>query len=116
MKKGRKIRTANLCSGILMLLTLAWLTVSLPYIYEGQQKQPAAQKIQDRETADDNSNPLSGTTEEKTKSTNNTLAEYLHDTLSLEEHYIIVRSFFNHHSCDVYLSFHPEKVSPPPKA
>lgn len=100
-----------------MLLVLAWLTVCLPYVYEGQQKQKhhSSQQAQGKETADDNSNPLTNTTEEKAPGGINSLTEYLHEPHSLEQHFIILSSSFNHHACDVYFSFHPEKVSPPPK-
>ena len=115
MKKGRNIfNTKQLFYSILMLLSLAWLTVCLPYVYESQQKHYAEQKLQDKAVAD-NSNPLANTTEEKVPNGVNSLSEYLHDTHVIEQHFIVLISNFNHHNCDVYLAFHPEKVSPPPK-
>lgn len=116
MKKGRNTLNAkHLFYSILMLLSLAWLTVCLPYVYESQQKHYAEQKLQGKAVADDNSNPLANTTEEKVPNGVNSLSEYLHDTHVIEQHFIVLSSNFNHHNCDVYLAFHPEKVSPPPK-
>jgi len=117
MKNGRNtFNVKHLFYSALMLLSLAWLTVCLPYVYESQQKHYAEQKLQGKAIADDNSNPLTNTTEEKAPNGVNTLSEYLHDTHFTEQHFVTLTSNFSHQSCDVYQAFHPEKVSPPPKS
>ncbi len=93
-----------------MMLALAWLTVSTPFVYASQQ-QVAAQKAADTK----GSNPFANTTEEKTESGPNTLSEYLHDA---HEHFQYVPAQQQNHKChssDLYYAFHPELISPPPE-
>lgn len=98
-----------------MVLALAWLTVSLPFVYADQQTQKAIVENQSDRAGEDNS-LLTNTTEEKSENGVNTLSEYLHDT-HLTEHVscFIVRSY-NLHSADLYIAFHPEYICPPPDA
>lgn len=98
-----------------MVLTLAWLTVSTPFVYADQQikKEAAAKK---GETKQENRNPFSNTTEEKTENGNSTLSEYLHEFHLHEQSFVIITSYYKCHPSDLYFAFHPELVSPPPKA
>ena len=99
---------------VLMLLALAWLTVSLPFVYAQQQAQKEITQKQCKATsADDDSNPLTNTTEEKT-STSNTLSEYLHTVHITEHPSLLVVKSYNSHASDLYLAFHPELICPPP--
>ena len=94
-----------------MMIALAWLTVSTPFVYASQQH--IAQKAA---TDSKGSNPFANTTEEKTESGPNTLSEYLHDA---HEHFHYVPAPEGHnkcHSSDLYYAFHPELISPPPEA
>lgn len=98
-----------------MMLALAWLTVSLPYVNETQQ---VAKKIAAHASPTGNNSPdnsLAGTTEEKTSSTNTLSEEYLHDH---EEQICFSEDKLDHsnyHSYDVYVAFHGELISPPPE-
>ena len=118
MQKGKKIYTfGQLASGILMLLALLWLTVSLPYVNEAQQKGKASITQQMEEKAsEDEGNPLANTTEEKTESGVNQLSEYLHNIHILEHHFTEITTFYKCHPSDLYFEFHPELLSPPPEA
>src|SRR5687767_3552311 len=81
-------------SSIFMMLALAWLTVSLPFVYEAQQvrdnqKTESHQNLPDTE---EDANPFANTTEEKTPNSVNTPSEeYLHDSHSSDT-YITVPS------------------------
>src|SRR5215217_2073448 len=79
MKDKKPYSTLQKASSLLMLLALAWLTVSLPFVYNSQQLQKELVKETKAATPDDNSNPLANTTEEKTENGTNTLSEYLHE-------------------------------------
>lgn len=102
---------------LVMLLALAWLTVSLPFVYAQQQKPKAAiEKQTDNISTDEETNSLSNTTEEKSENSNTTLSEYLH-----ELHYAgytgsLVVKKHNDHTADVYIAFHPDYICPPPDA
>jgi hypothetical protein len=101
---------------LLMLLALSWLTVCLPYVNESQEIAKELTEQGSASDSDDNSNPLSNTNEEKTERGANTLSEYLHDMAIMEHHFIIVNTFYKCHPSDLYFDFHPQLVSPPPKA
>lgn len=115
MKPKTKFFTAwHIGTSLFMILALSWLTVSTPYVYSAQQQM----KVLSQQPADtgDETNPFSNTTEEKSESGVNTLSEYLHDTHHLEHHPVILKKFYKCHPSDLYVAFHPELVSPPPKA
>jgi hypothetical protein len=105
-------------SSIVMLCALAWLTISLPFVYADQQdkKIAALQEQTDVPVEDSNSNLLTNTTEEKTEGGVNTLSEYLHDVHAQEHATIIVKQYYKCHASDLYFAFHPELISPPPDA
>lgn len=96
----------------MMLCLLLWLTVSTPVIYDAQQDVATAQGI----TCTDDSNPLSGTNEEKAESGVNTLSEYLHDTTHYQPSFTQLEPAYKCHPDEMYAAFHPELVVPPPEA
>ncbi|MBS1607179.1 MAG: hypothetical protein JSS70_00030 [Bacteroidetes bacterium] len=105
-----------------MLLTLFWLTLSIPFVYKAQQ-QIVKEKIaaaQDKSTNDEESsgNPLSNTNEEKSSNSFNTLSEeYLHHHTSEElSHYRISTNHLHHAQESTYIAFHGEMLCPPPNA
>jgi hypothetical protein len=97
-----------------MLLALAWLTVSLPFVYNSQQLQKELVKETKAATPDDNSNPLANTTEEKTENGTNNLSEYLHEFHITEQPVSFIKNVYKHHPADLYVAFHPEYICPPP--
>jgi hypothetical protein len=103
-------------SSILMLLALAWLTVSLPFVYQSQQMQRAQVKETKAAQQDDNTNPLANTTEEKTENGPNTLSEYLHDMPVTKHPVCFIVKAFHCHATDLHVVYPPELLSPPPEA
>lgn len=118
MKKEKNTYgTALKLSSLLMVVLLAWLTVSLPYVFASQQAQKEVSKNQLLQLPqEEESNPLTNTTEEKTGNGISTLSEeYLHDAHSEEHHPNIVVKYYKCHPSDLYFAFHPELISPPPE-
>ena len=105
-----------------MILSLIWLTISVPFVYAGQQKLAAEKKItqavhhSDDEESDDNCNPFGNNTEEKAPSSGvNTLSEeYLHHSEDLFHAFELFMSHHHVHSVDEYVSYHGEMLCPPP--
>lgn len=120
-KKSHKIRQA--VTSIFLMLSLLWLTVSIPFVYAGQQKIAAEKKIaahQQQQTNDDSADngcsPFGNNTEEKAPSSGiNTLSEeYLHHGEDLFHAFELFMSHHHVQSVDEYVSFHGEMLCPPP--
>lgn len=107
-------------SSILMLVTLLWLTMSIPFVYNAQEKisQDKIVLSHNHTANDDESsdNPLSNTTEEKCTNSFNTLSEeYLHHHFDEDfNHFSKNISDYHHGHEDTYVAFHGELLSPPP--
>ena len=99
---------------VLMILALAWLTVSLPFVQ--QCKNMAKCVVEQADETQEADNPFSNTTEEKTESGVNTLSEYLHEAQWLESQSLAVIRYYRYHPVNQYLSHKPELFSPPPEA
>jgi len=102
----------------LLIMTLLWLTVSLPYISDAQQYSTriALESGKSSLPLDDSSNPVSGNPEEKAASGGiNTLSEeYLHhpeEILAMETSRVSHSTF---HLICFYETFHGELLCPPP--
>jgi len=111
MKKLPLYSFKHFCYSVVMILALAWVTISAPFVYKAQQQTLTEQSATGPE---DENNPLSNTTEEKAPSPNTLTEEYIH---SLFEHISLINDKLSHvhsHSYDVYVAFHGELISPPP--
>jgi hypothetical protein len=101
-----------------MMLTLAWLTVSLPFVNGAQQssKQTSSSTTMPIDTEDDDNNPFANTTEEKTSGSLNSIAEeYLHDAHHSFDLYVTAPSVeYKVENVSTYIAFHGELISPPP--
>jgi hypothetical protein len=102
-----------------MMLTLAWLTVSLPYVTEAQQKAQAAKCPNVNSPLDCNEeeaeNPFANTTEEKTSNSFSSLSEeYLHDIHFHDLYVEIPSTEFKVEDAATYIAFHGELIVPPP--
>lgn len=102
-----------------MLAALIWLTISLPFAYAAQleltKEKLAAAGSTPSGKEDDSCNPFANTTEEKTSSPNTLSEEYLHNQEE-QIHFLDNKlSHPCHHSYDLYVAFHGELISPPPK-
>jgi hypothetical protein len=115
MAKRNTYKLRDVVSGIIMLMALAWLTVSLPYVNESKQASKQFCKNAEGLLVEDNSSPFSNTTEEKSESGVNTLSEYLHDPHVMEHDFITLSKFYKCHPSDLYFEFTPELISPPPE-
>jgi hypothetical protein len=108
-------------SSIFMMLALAWLTISLPFVYSAQEQaadteQAAKHSLPDTATEED-SNPFANTTEEKTPNSVNTpTEEYLHDSHSSENYIAVPSTEYKVEHASTYIAFHGELISPPPDA
>ena len=117
MRLNSTYRIKQILSCIIMVASLAWLTVSTPFVYEC--KQQIAAEVKGNDVAcglDEDSNPFSNTTEEKTESGGNTLSEYLHDTHTHVQLSTTLEKYSKCHPSDLYYAFHPELISPPPES
>ena len=108
----RAKRTIVQLSSLLQIILLCWLTVSTPFVY-------AAQQIKSENTThgipggDDNSNPLSGTQEEKHSNSIGFNEEFLHTHEELHVGQEAKRLEACHNQ-DAYQAFHGEPHCPPP--
>src|SRR5687767_9575398 len=96
----KQIKITCILSSVFMILTLAWLTVSLPFVNAAQQQGTEQSSslsdnpldAEEEDNNNSNNNPFGNTTEEKTSSSFNSLSEeFLHDSHSYD-HYVIVPS------------------------
>ena len=99
-----------------MTLSLAWLTVSIPFVYASQQQIFSETRDIIPGAMEEESNPFSNTTEEKTENGGNTLSEYLHDIHTQEHMSALLERYSKCHPSDLYYAFHPELLSPPPES
>jgi hypothetical protein len=98
-----------------MLIALAWLTISLPYVTASQQVTKQLLQTSSDQPEDDNCSPLTNTTEEKTEGGVNTLSEYMHELYSSVQSISMVVRYYKCHPSDIYYAFHPDSFSPPPE-
>jgi hypothetical protein len=115
--KSRKLLWLKI-SSFIMVITLLWLTVSMPFVYQVQQNLLSF-SIENNAGIEetDSSNPLMpNPTEEKTEKGSNNFSEYL-DHLDLLDQ---ISSSSTKHilalSADLYLSYHGELLTPPPNS
>ena len=120
MKLKRKTYTIfQLASAIFMILALLWLTISLPFVYNNQQKQSERDKIENTTSAaqnnDDSINPFGNTTEEKNPNSSNSLSEeFLHHHF-IHDHFLsIAPQSYKCLNVDTYTAYHGELDVPPP--
>lgn len=121
MKKCPKPYSAvQRISAILMILSLVWLTLSLPIVYQSQQKQSSHQTLSSEvpvNTEEDSNNPLTNSTEEKHSGTTNTLSEeYLHDHHYCDQFLSVNLQKYRGENADTYIAYHGELDVPPPDA
>jgi flagellar biosynthesis/type III secretory pathway M-ring protein FliF/YscJ len=123
MKARRKIYSAShLVSAVVMILALAWLTVSTPFVLASQQEQAKQQKMEKSTSSpienneEESSKPLGSNTEEKVPNANSLSEEYLHTFHTISHFYTEVSQYHKHENSDIYIAFHGELLVPPPNA
>jgi len=122
MKKSRKKYSVfQLCSAVLMIALLCWLTISTPFVYASQQEQVKQGKLAKTTAAnsgneEENSNPFGNNTEEKTPNSNTLSEEYLHSFHLISHVYTEITRYHKLENSDTYIAFHGELLVPPPNA
>lgn len=111
-------RAYRYATSIFLMLMLAWLTVSIPFVYAAQDVYHAKMiAAGTSDTGDDEAqNPFANTTEEKTTDSNSTnfSEEYLHDTHSSEHFQTESANEYKIEHVATYIAFYGELLSPPP--
>ena len=108
-------------SSIFMMITLAFLTVSLPFVYHAKQLAELETSFTANnsiaETEDENDNPFANTTEEKpTSNISAASEEYLHETHADEQYLAALSNEYLTKDVSIYNAFVGELISPPPDA
>ena len=112
----------QLCSAVLMILALLWLTISAPFVFEFQQEMAKNSNTSCIETAmpgaeEETNNPFGNGTEEKApKSINSFSEEYLHDHHRSDYIFSLGLQYHKNENAGVYVAFHGELLVPPPNA
>jgi len=121
MTKNRKTYTIfQKASTICMMLALLWLTISLPFVYAGQQEIAKQQHTENTGSPftgneEESANPFGNSTEEKAPGNNSFLEVYLHDHHKEDG---LLATAMQYRSCEDarnYIAFHGELLVPPPK-
>ena len=101
-----------------MCLSLTWLTISLPFVYDSQVKFAALSGDKTEKSSlpfEDEEMPLTtNTTEEKAPSVITGQEELLHHE---NENHLLGSQFLSHksrHNPSIYIAFYGELISPPP--
>ena len=118
MQSGQKTTFSIMFTSIFLMLTLAFLTVSLPFVYKAKQiaeMEASAASINIGEAEEECDNPFANTTEEKpTSNISSASEEYLHDNHKSEHYFSIISQFHKSESATDYIAFHGELLVPPP--
>ncbi len=107
--------TYRFATSIFLMLMLAWLTVSIPFVYAAQDIHHA-KMIANGDMADETAdNPFANTTEEKTSGNSTSFSEeYLHDTHAGEHFQTESDAEYKIEHVATYIAFYGELLSPPP--
>ena len=117
MRKKRVYSLFQLCSAVVMIVSLLWLTVNTPFatvVGTGlcMQEQSAKNNIPANGT--DDNNPFGNTTEEKVPTSNTFSEEYLHHHHSIDQLVAVNSEYHKLKNSDTYTAFHGELLVPPP--
>ena len=118
MKKNAIYTVKHNIYSIVMLLALAWLTISVAFLPASQQQQINSEKSTPASSGDEetsNPNPFGNGTEEKTENGANTLSEYLHDHHLLSHNIVFLIQGRKSHPPSLYNDYDPDLIIPPPK-
>ena len=120
MQSGQKTTFSIMFTSIFLMLTLAFLTVSLPFVYKAKQiaeMEASSASINIGEAEEECDNPFANTTEEKpTSNISSASEEYLHDSHSEEQYLAALSKEYLVLDVSIYNAFIGELISPPPDA
>ncbi len=118
MKRGKKTyHFLHKAAAVFLMATLAWLTVSTPYIISAQQKQSENSKHVSwscSDTDDDCNDSSSNNVDEKAPSGPNLSEEFLHEHHTGHPQAVIIDYNHGHENCGIYIAYHGELHAPPP--
>ena len=121
MVKSRIYNRFHIVSAILMMIALAWLTISVHFVLETQKNLAKISKITlDQSplagTEEESGNPIgNNSTEEKAPKTLNTFSEeYLHDHHKSDHLFSLALQYHKHENAGIYIAYHGEPLVPPP--
>ncbi len=121
IKKRKTYSIVQKASTIFMMLALAWLTVSLPFVFACQQqivKQQHTEKDFSPLTGneEESANPFGNgnSTEEKAPGNSSFSEEYLHDHHKEDAFLASARQYRSCEDARNYIAFHGELLVPPP--
>jgi type VI protein secretion system component VasK len=118
MKRNKRTYgTKTIVAAVFMIVSLLWLTVSIPFVNAAQQQLKAysLSTTTDEESSNsDENNPFSNANEEKAESGSTSLSEYLHHIHQLDHPAGQMHKHECSHRFDVYVAFHGELLCPPP--
>jgi hypothetical protein len=112
-KRKSPYRFSQLLSASLLVVSLLWLTVSTPFVFNAQQQCHA---WSEKDALPEDDLPLAGSTEEKSPTSQTVQEEYLHDE---DDSFLLSSLYLQHasmHPPQVYVAFHGELLSPPPES
>lgn len=105
-------------SAILLVITLSWLVVSVPFVLAAQEEIAKQNTLACTDSSfpgnEEDSTPLTNTEEKAPNSLNSVSEEYLHEYYSIESFFSIASKSYRFTSSDVYIAFHGELIVPPP--
>jgi len=108
----------QLVLAVCMVVALLWLTVSLPFVYAGQQELAKQEQTANANVPpgnDDETNPFGNSTEEKAPTGSNSFSEeYIHDHHRAEYFFFIASQYHKCENAGTYVAFHGELLVPPP--
>lgn len=101
---------------IILMLSLVWLTISLPFVYNAREASKQLYSSTDTPVANEEEcdNSLINTTEEKSSNVNSALEEFLHDVTSDELSPVTITLTYRIEQVSTYIAFYGELISPPP--
>ncbi len=120
MKRNRHLySTGQLASTVFMMLALLWLTISIPFVYDCQQKLSKNTNFSEGYTIlpgteEETTNPFGNSTEEKAQGNTSFSEEYLHHHLTHDYVLSIASQIHASQNCGTYNAFHGEVHVPPP--
>lgn len=120
MKRRHNIYSVSqLFSAVIMIVALAWLTVSTPFVYASQQELAKQHKMEKAGsplagTEEESSKPGGKNTEEKTQGSTSLSEEYLHNNPKSDYFFTLSLQYQKCENADIYIAFHGELLVPPP--
>lgn len=103
---------------VFLMLTLVWLTISIPYVYNSKlqlaDENFSVATANSHSSDEESHNPFGNTTEEKGPNNGSLSEEYLHDHHGAESFFTYTSSIYNCVDSGTYHAFHGELLVPPP--